>query len=397
MVEVVRSVPLLLDDDADLLATVRSFGEARRLLSAPAYNAGKPLGPAALQTVAYRTIRHLLSAQMACSAIRSVSGAYQAARSNKRPAKVPFAFRKDVAVFIIGERGRDASFRKDGSLSVWTPAGRKRIAYRVPDRLRPLFEKASRFNSLTVRVDRSGHLEARLQLTLNAPDVVAGLPIGVDLNQTNAVVAVKHDGDVFFETGLSTRVRNKRTRKTVRRLQIKLAAHKAAGKPTRSVRRALKRLGRKRSNRTKDFACGVAKRLVAWAGPGSTLVFEKLKFDRRRKGAKFLNRKLSEWPHALVKRCVRNRAELVGVGMVEVDPAYTSQTCSGCGNLGERNRHSFTCPVCGLAMHADVNAAINIRRKFAGVALPVQRAEVNRPRSSARKGTGKSSALADGS
>ena len=152
----------------------------------------------------------------------------------------------------------------------------------------------------------------------------------------------------------------------------------------------LKRLGRKRANRTKDFACVVAKKLVGWAAFGgpSTLVFERLKFDRRRKKGKALNRRLSLWPHALIKQRVRNRAELVGMPVVEVDPAYTSQLCSACGNLGERKRHAFSCAACGASAHADVNAAANIRARFFSPDFTGVRPggpQVSRPRSSGRR------------
>ncbi len=48
-----------------------------------------------------------------------------------------------------------------------------------------------------------------------------------------------------------------------------------------------------------------------------------------------------------------------------VNPAYTSQTCSGCGHVHPGNRKSqsdFVCLSCGLAINADLNAAINISR-----------------------------------
>jgi len=32
--------------------------------------------------------------------------------------------------------------------------------------------------------------------------------------------------------------------------------------------------------------------------------------------------------------------------------------------LGKRKRHAFTCPHCGHAQHADINAAINIRMRY---------------------------------
>jgi putative transposase len=54
--------------------------------------------------------------------------------------------------------------------------------------------------------------------------------------------------------------------------------------------------------------------------------------------------------------------------VVRVKPAYTSQTCSGCGytlapdkRLGLSER-VFSCPSCGLHIDRDQNAAVNILR-----------------------------------
>jgi putative transposase len=51
-------------------------------------------------------------------------------------------------------------------------------------------------------------------------------------------------------------------------------------------------------------------------------------------------------------------------GRVEkVDPAYTSQRCSQCGNVDKNSRKSqalFECTSCGYSASADVNAARNI-------------------------------------
>jgi IS605 OrfB family transposase len=301
---------------------------------------------------------------MTCSAFRSVSGAYKSINSKNLQITSPLKFLRNIAIYTIGVRGRDARFTKDGLLSLWTVAGRKRYSYKVPKNLNKLFSLALCKNCLKISEDRFGKLKVDLTITILVPEPSQGKPVGIDLNATNAVVAANLEGEVFFETGLATRIRNKRTRKTIRRLQIKKAALKADGKSTRSVRRLLKRLGRKRSNRTKDFARCVAKKLVSWAGPNAVLVFENLKFDKRRKKSKAINRKLSEWPHAIIKQCVKNKAEMCGSTIVEVNPAYTSQTCSRCGNLGTRLKHDFNCLACGYHAHADVNAAINIRRKF---------------------------------
>ena len=48
-----------------------------------------------------------------------------------------------------------------------------------------------------------------------------------------------------------------------------------------------------------------------------------------------------------------------------VPPGYTSQRCSGCGHTAPENRKTqaaFHCVACGLRLHADLNAALNIER-----------------------------------
>ena len=45
--------------------------------------------------------------------------------------------------------------------------------------------------------------------------------------------------------------------------------------------------------------------------------------------------------------------------------AYTSQTCSRCGNIDKENRQTqekFECTKCGLKLNADHNASINIAK-----------------------------------
>ena len=57
------------------------------------------------------------------------------------------------------------------------------------------------------------------------------------------------------------------------------------------------------------------------------------------------------------------KAASAGKRAVVVDPAFTSQTCSGCGALVSKGLSVRwpSCPECGLALHRDHNAARNMQ------------------------------------
>ena len=69
---------------------------------------------------------------------------------------------------------------------------------------------------------------------------------------------------------------------------------------------------------------------------------------------------------------LKYKSHLQGGSVDTVDPKYTSQTCSDCGNQSKENRttqSSFECISCGFKADADVNAARNILA--AGLAVTV--------------------------
>jgi putative transposase len=76
-----------------------------------------------------------------------------------------------------------------------------------------------------------------------------------------------------------------------------------------------------------------------------------------------------------------NKAASAGREVLAVDPAFTSQTCSGCGVLVQKGLSVrwHTCPDCGTSLHRDHNAARNIQwrgqrlRGLAGLPAGVNR------------------------
>lgn len=350
-----RTLTILIPDDADVRATLEASRRVRQTLSPLCFNEGDNLSAIALQRAAYHTVKGTLSAQMTCSAIRSVAAAYQSAKSNRHPAQAPFAFHRPLALFLIGKRGRDAAFTQDGLLSLWTVHGRKRIAYTVPEAFRQRFAQAKSHDSLII-IEQGARLIGRLTVTLEVPDGKGSDPVGIDMGETNALTAVDGQDDVLFISGREVKVRNRRTHKTRKRLQKLLAARKAQSGDTRSVRRRLKRLGRKQRNRTIEFVRLTACKLFAWIKSNSLLVWERLNIPQVRKGTirgKALRRRLSLWQRRLLRQACSSKAQMLGVPEAEVNPAYTSQDCSRCGKRGQRRKHRFVCPHCGHSEHAD--------------------------------------------
>jgi hypothetical protein len=119
--------------DEDLRRTLAVFQAVQQQLSAPCFNGGQPLSAVRLHWARYQEVKGQLNAQMTCMAIRLVAAAHQSACSHRRPPQRPFQFRRRRALFLIGSLGRDARLCPDGTLSIWTVAGRKCLPYQVPE------------------------------------------------------------------------------------------------------------------------------------------------------------------------------------------------------------------------------------------------------------------------
>jgi putative transposase len=90
-----------------------------------------------------------------------------------------------------------------------------------------------------------------------------------------------------------------------------------------------------------------------------SLVIEDIRDLRKGKNT---GRFLSHFTYAKLLRKLELFCEDNDVRLTRVNPAYTSQKCSRCGEVKaqSRNGERFCCVSCGYMMNADVNAAMNI-------------------------------------
>jgi putative transposase len=116
--DIQRTITIRIADDPDLWATLALFQGIQQCISPACYNNGMPLSALALHRAVYEDVKGTISSQMTCTAIRLVAGAYASAKANKKPAQRPFLFKRPTALFLVGERGRDARFVDDGTLSI---------------------------------------------------------------------------------------------------------------------------------------------------------------------------------------------------------------------------------------------------------------------------------------
>ena len=77
-------------------------------------------------------------------------------------------------------------------------------------------------------------------------------------------------------------------------------------------------------------------------------------------------RKLRHWTYYDLQMKVEQKCKEAGIKFKKIDPRYTSQRCSRCGNIDKNNRPdqtTFCCTECGFEANADYNASQNISVK----------------------------------
>ena len=182
--------------------------------------------------------------------------------------------------------------------------------------------------------------------------------IGVDLGRRD--IATTSTG----ETWSGKQIQSVRDRYSKVRANIQ-------SKRTRSARRLMRRLFGKEHRFQKWLNHNISRQLISSAKQlGAALAFEDLTGIRdnlnEKPRSKTERRRINNWAFYQLRLFVGYKANIAGVLLVFVPPAYTSQTCSRCGHIhpikgkSYRNGKVFKCGHCGFEHDADLNAALNI-------------------------------------
>lgn len=261
------------------------------------------------------------------------------------------------------------------------PAGRLKVPFVCGRHQRNLL--ASGTPKAATLVTRNGVWY--FHLVLDLPEVAergGQTRLGVDVGENN--LAATSSGQVFG----GGRLRDQRDRHLAARRRLQANGSRAAKRKLKAISGRERRHMRQVNHETSKAIVREALRVGA-----AELRLENLTHIRKRiRAGKRMRARLHRWGFRQLQNFVAYKAEAAGLGVVYIDPAYTSQTCSRCGGIGTRERHRFSCS-CGARRHADVNAAANI----AGLAAPIgtARAAVNLPEFAHRglRGVAKSASL----
>ena len=325
---------------ASLLATLAEANHCCNAISETAYR-DKVFRQYPWHQIVYKESRRQfnLSAQMVVRAIGKVADSYKSGRQKQRGFSERGAFPYDARIlsFKLAEQ----------RVSIWTVAGRQQLPY-TGSRQALARVHGERGESDLCFVRGRFYLLVACEVETAEPLVVDEY-LGVDMGIVN--IASDSDGQEYSgQQLLGLRGRRYRQRKRLQR------------KGTKSARRVLRRLKGRERRMGQQENHRIAKEIVSRAQrTGRGIAIEALGGIRDRvRVRRSQRRQLHGWSFSDLAQKIGYKAELAGVPVRTLDPAYSSQTCAACDHCEKGNRLSqshFRCRACGHADNADSNAA----------------------------------------
>lgn len=309
----------------------------------------------ALHHLSYYAVREKLPAlgsQMVCNAIYAICQSYKSLiKSRPELKKQPLPSITFKPTGSVHFDKRTCSIKGD-TLSLFTLSGRAKVAMQLGDFQRDYLARGTVKEAELVR-KRSGFF---FHLVLDLPDTdplpETGKVLGVDLGENNLAATssgkLSGGGQLCFERDQFLALR--------RRLQRN---------GSQSAKQLLCKVSGREARHVTHINHEVSKEIVQEASRTgcSTIAMESLTHIRQRiKAGKRMRSRLHRWAWAELQTFVEYKAQAAGIRVIYVNPAYTSQTCAACGELGSRSKHRFSCSHCGSLAHSDLNAGRNLAR-----------------------------------
>ncbi|ASA20138.1 RNA-guided endonuclease InsQ/TnpB family protein [Paenibacillus donghaensis] len=200
-------------------------------------------------------------------------------------------------------------------------------------------------------VEKSGKWFAQVSLEIPTETTTGEQAIGIDLGLKVPAVAVTSEGKTrFFGNGRENKYMKRKFR----------SERKGLGKKKKL--RAIRKLDHKEQRWMKDKDHKVSRQIVNFAMENqvSVIRLEKLTNIRKTTRTSRKNEKnLHTWSFNRLAQFIEYKANMAGIKVEYVNPAYTSQKCPSCSTLNKAIDRKYSC-LCGFHTHRDKVGAMNI-------------------------------------
>lgn len=205
----------------------------------------------------------------------------------------------------------------------------------------------------TLRITKKSHKWiAQISVTIPTTQKSGTKIMGVDLGLKVPAVAVTDDDKArFFGKGRQNKYMKRKFRSKRKNLGQKKKLQ------------AIRALNNKEQRWMKDQDHKVSREIVNFAKENkiSVIRLEKLANIRQTARTSRKNKKnLHTWSFYRLSQFIEYKANLEGIRVEYVNPAYTSQTCPNCYERNKAKDRKYTCN-CGFQKHRDLVGAMNIR------------------------------------
>lgn len=376
-VTITAKIKLLPDKEiqASLLASMEQYRLACNFI-ADNISENHSLNQNSVHKAVYTDVRSLfgLTAQMTCSAVRTVIAKYKTIQANlKRKPKVQKGkivdqwdvkpdFKQPQCDLLFGSK-RDYGFLKgnDGIFSISTVNGRVEVPF-VKNGIEHYFDK-SKYKFGTAHLTQiRGKFYLLVSVTETVeeckPEEVKNI-VGID--RGIRFIATSYDSDKKTRFFSGSEVKQKRAKFNVLRQKLQKRG-------TSSARRRLKAIGQRENRWMSAVNHCVTKTLVEQYPSKTLFVLEDLSgirgaTERVKRKDRYVQ---VSWSYYDLEKKLKYKAERNGSKMTKVSAKYTSQCCPVCGHVQKSNRdsklHCFCCKHCGYRSNDDRIGAMNLYR-----------------------------------
>lgn len=186
----------------------------------------------------------------------------------------------------------------------------------------------------------------------------------IDLGEIHSITSIDSNSNAIIITGRKLRSIKRLRDKEQAKLRSKMTKCKKYSNQYKKYNRALWNLKYKSERQILDCIHKISKLYLDYCLQNNikTVYYGDLDSCTRNtteRVGRFIGQKLNEWNYGELTRQLHNKLERYGIELIEINEAYTSQTCPACSKRHKPTGRNYICE-CGYIQHRDLVGAINI-------------------------------------